>query len=297
MDAMSDSALQRVRRLANTPYQVDRVRAALEHLGQRLEVLEARERTRTAELQAAVQIEGLRLRAALRDARPRPAPAMLDERVDLAEGLRRLEPRAPAAFRLWAPALQVNEAAYHVDPTHNCSVDGHLVAETFRLFVRAHVSGAVLDVGCGPQAVPAYLRGYRLDCVAGVDPLPPMAPHPFMFHQGVAEYLPWADRSIDTVVVATSLDHVLLLEESLDELSRVLTDDGKLVLWVGLVPGAKRYDPRAPDVAKIDDFHLFHFDEPWLMEVLRGRFFVGERLAPAPGESSVFYALEKEHLR
>ena len=84
------------------------------------------------------------------------------------------------------------------------------MAAEFRAFVKLYLRGAVLDVGCGPQPVPSYLDGYPLDRIAGIDPLPPTEGHPFTFVQTVAEFLPWDDKTFSVVVVATSLDHVLL---------------------------------------------------------------------------------------
>jgi SAM-dependent methyltransferase len=291
IEPMSDNPLERARRLANTPYQLERVASAIAGLHERLGLVEAAQRSLVAEIQAVTRLEALRLLGELRPPALTPAPPLVDAPVDLAEGLRRLEPRAPRAFSLWAPLLDVNADAYVADPMSSCSIDGHRVAEAFGVFVRAHARRAILDIGCGPQPVPVYLDGLPVDCLAGLDPLPPLTHHPFVFHRGVAEYLPWADDGFGTVIAATSLDHVLLLDAVLEEIVRVLDRDGRFLLWVGLMPGARPYDPYGPDVAQLDAFHLFHFDEPWLLELLRTRFRVVERLAPLAGNASVFYAL------
>lgn len=184
-----------------------------------------------------------------------------DPAYSLAGCLARLRELAPAACAAWERLLAVNADAYAGFPVDSCSVRGHPLAEKFRGFLRPYLAGAVLDIGCGPQPVPEYLAGYPTARVAGLDPLP--APHPFVFVQGAAEFLPWADRTFDTVVVATSLDHVLLLDRALREIRRVLRPGGTFVTWVSFQPGAAAYDPYRPDVRPVDEYHLFHFDRPW----------------------------------
>ncbi len=98
------------------------------------------------------------------------------------------------------------------------------MAELFGCFLAPLLHGTVLDIGCGPQPVPSYLANYPTESIAGLDPL--AAPHPFVFHHGVAEFLPWDDASFDLVITATSLDHVLLLDRSIDEFRRVLKPGG-----------------------------------------------------------------------
>jgi len=188
----------------------------------------------------------------------------------------KLKQRVPKAFQLWHELLEVNARAYDGCPTHSCSVSGHRVAEILRRFLRPYLNGPVLDIGCGPQPIPAYLDGYPCELIAGIDPLAEGKAHPFTFVQGVAEFLPWNDATFTTVVAATSLDHVLLLDQSLAEVRRVLQPDGRFITWVGFVPGAAEYDPYSEDVCKIDDYHLFHFDRPWFEEAINREFEVDE---------------------
>ena len=195
----------------------------------------------------------------------------------------KLEKRAPIAFAHWHRLLEVNGQAYEGFPIDSCSVAGHPMAERFRAFLRPYLIGNVLDIGCGPQPVPHYLANYPVDRIAGLDPL--AAPHPFVFVQGASEYLPWADGTFDTVVAATSLDHVLLPDEVMKEIVRVLRPGGHFVTWVSFVPGAKAYDPYASDVAPIDAFHLFHFERQ-AFESLMNRYFVAGESYAIDGESS-----------
>lgn len=219
-----------------------------------------------------------------------PAPAPRADRPSFEALFAELEARAPAAFALWRPLLDVNAAAYMGFPTHSCSVDGHPMAEAFARFLAPYLRGPILDIGCGPQPVPRYLAGVPVAELAGVDPLD--APHPFAFARGVAERLPWDAERFSTVVCATSLDHVLLLDDALDEIRRVLRPGGRFVTWVSFTAGAKPYAPlTAPE--RLDAFHLFHFDRPWFLELLGQRFTLDEEYALEPGAPSRFFAWRK----
>jgi len=190
----------------------------------------------------------------------------------LTQCFQQLEKLAPTAFRHWHRMLDVNASAYEGFPIDSCSVIGHPISDKFRLFLRPYLSGTVLDIGCGPQPVPQYLQNHPLELIAGVDPLMPQEPHPFVFAQGTAEFLPWADETFDTVVCSTSLDHVLLLDCAFAEISRVLKKNGTFVVWVSFLPGSKKYDPYSPDIRPVDAFHLFHFDREWFLSMLEERF-------------------------
>jgi SAM-dependent methyltransferase len=218
-----------------------------------------------------------------------PVPAAV---LPMAEAHARLASRAPRAHAIWRELLEVNAAAYAGFPTHSCSVAGHALGRHFRAFCRPHLAGRVLDLGCGPQPVPLYLDDYPRDLVAGLDPLLPAAePHPFLFVQGVAEFLPWPAGTFDRVIAATSLDHVLLLEDTLAEIHRVLAPGGAFLAWMGFVRGAKPYDPHSDSVAALDAYHLFHFDQGWFESLMRRYFEIDEVVhLMHPGESS-FYAL------
>lgn len=202
--------------------------------------------------------------------------APVEGHKELGDCFKELERIVPRAFAVWKELLDVNAAAYEGFPIDSCSVEGHPMAEEFHWFLKPFLRGAVLDVGCGPQPLPSYLRDYPADRIAGVDPLLPVQPHPFTFVQGLAEFLPWEDKTFSVVVLATSLDHVLLLDRALKEFRRVLEDDGRLIVWVAHIPGADRYDPYRADIERVDKFHLFHFDKPWFEEMLGEHFRIDE---------------------
>ena len=190
-----------------------------------------------------------------------------------------------AAEALWERQQAANAANYAGLPLHSCSVQGHRGAEAFGWFLYtggATVCGRALDVGCGPQSLPLYLRGFALDWVAGIDPLPPAAePHPFEFVQGRAEALPWPAGEFMVAVAATSLDHMVDPALVVAEIRRVLLSRGRFFIWATFWPDAVPYDPAYPPAELVDGCHAYHLG-PWFREVLARRFStVREQASPA----------------
>jgi len=223
-----------------------------------------------------------------------PRPRRLAGAPALPECFARLERLAPRAYVLWREALDANAKTYEGFPVDSCSVAAHPMAERFRRFLAPHLRGRVLDIGCGPQPVPLYLADYPAERISGLDPLSQGEQHAFDFASGVAEFMPWEDAQFDTVIAATSLDHVLLLDRALDEMARVLKPDGRCLLWVAFVPGARPYDPHGDDVAMVDQYHLFHFDRAWFFERLGKHFDVVESLEVMSGCHQCFCTLAKK---
>lgn len=94
--------------------------------------------------------------------------------------------------------------------------------------------GRLLDIGCGPLPLPGYLdfpdkSNFEL---YGLDP---MDDRNFegMRVVGCSEFTPFADAQFDTIVFATSLDHVCDLEDTARETNRILVDGGRVVIWMG----------------------------------------------------------------
>ncbi len=239
----------------------------------RLAELELRATERDQELRIALLEERRQRPPAPRQARS--VAVTRDVRMD--EAMCELSRLAPAAYKEWERLLHENERTYRGLPTHSCSVDSHEVARHFASFIAPLLGGTVLDIGCGPQATPSYLDGVAADRIAGIDPLLPYQDHPFAFAQGVAEFLPWEDGTFDLVLAATSLDHVLLLDRTFDEITRVLRPAGHFVAWVAFVEGAASYEPYSGNPTPVDDYHLFHFDRDWFEDVVSKYFDIDEK--------------------
>ena len=190
------------------------------------------------------------------------------------DALRLLEPNA---FDEWWRCFLNGEREYQSNREGSLSCGVHDTATAFKKFVLPRLAGNVLDVGCGPQLLPSYLHGSVDDAgvqLFGIDPL--LGEHPFEFFHGFAEFLPWPEGYFDTAIIATSLDHCLSLDKTLDELKRVLKQGGRLLIWVGFISGAKEYQPGTKELKALDDYHLFHFDRPWFEQLLAKHFSLSE---------------------
>lgn len=186
----------------------------------------------------------------------------------LQQSLEKLKEIVPLAVELWQKCQNAGETVYEDAPTENCAVEGHRTVSMFKSFLAPYLNGTILDIGCGPQPLPAYLVNYPLHLIAGIDPLSNPGDHLFTFHKGLAEYLPWEEKVFNRVIVSTSLDHMILLDKVFTEICRVLTDDGLFLTWVGFVPGAEKYNPYSPQLKAIDHCHIFHFDRCWFEEII-----------------------------
>lgn len=207
--------------------------------------------------------------------------------------LERLAQEYPIAFPLWRQAFENGRKEYFsASSVDSLSIKGNAGSEAFRKFLAVYTFGRILDVGCGPQSLPLYLEGCDIEYLAGIDPLAGSGERKFEFVRGYAESLPWPDQEFDTVIFATSLDHVLSLEQALSEARRVLVPGGKCVVWVGFVPGAQPYDPQDKALKPIDAYHLFHFDRDWFLRLMTQYFSLKEEFLL--DFSSRFYAFERD---
>jgi SAM-dependent methyltransferase len=249
---------------------------------QRTAALE-REGTREELLKYVLQT---RLLSARRHWQPAPAAPPNMQRRNFADDLQKLGSLHPHLFERWKQINFVdNPAEFAERPAGSCSVGLGRVDPMFAGFIAPYLSGRVLDLGCGPQAVPSYLAGYPTALISGVDPLEPFEPHPFQFHRGFAEFLPWDDNTFDAVINATSLDHCFSLELVTREIVRVLRPGGLLLVWEGFVKNSPPYNPSNPNLEPADKFHLFHFDEPWFEQHFSHAFEIVEKV---PVDDSVW---------
>lgn len=213
-------------------------------------------------------------------------PIPFDESMDVVRHL------YPQVFALWRERLDAVSGAIKATRIGNLANDVDLYSRIFKSFVEIHAYGRVLDVGCGPYGRPYYLQSYPANLISAIEPLPMIAPADFECVRGLNEMLPWPDAAFSTVINATSLDHVVSLEASLDEMSRVLRPGGKLLLWISSIPGSPPYRPTSPDFVPADVYHLFHFDVAWFAPLLADRFETLQCLEFATAAfSHVFYAL------
>jgi SAM-dependent methyltransferase len=202
-----------------------------------------------------------------------------------------LQRRFPKAYPLWERLFRNALDTYLQNPDENLSTSAHSMAPKFKDYVTRFARGRVLDIGCGPLGLPCYLAELDPAKVAGIDPLAPAEEHPFVFRHGVAEAIPWGDASFETVIAATSLDHVISIRASLSEIGRVLGDRGRFITWVGFLPGGRPFDPTQDNPTSADEHHLFHFDEAWMEELFAECFALEDRRWVGPNQA--FYVFRK----
>lgn len=130
--------------------------------------------------------------------------------------------------RLWQEVEANGAQAYELDPPSSLSVGDREDARRFAEFSR--LEGLILDIGCGPQALPSYAEGVA-ERFVGIDPLPGAQPRAFAFAQAIAEYLPFRDGVFDRVLFATTVDHVLLPDLALAEARRVSKPGATICVW------------------------------------------------------------------
>jgi SAM-dependent methyltransferase len=200
-----------------------------------------------------------------------PLPRLDRRRVkSVDEQWQALQAAAPLNFRTYQRAFEAGARSYLDLPDTSCSTDRHREARAFREFLSPYVSGNILDIGCGPQAVPSYLADADMTHVWGMDPLPARVgePHPFAFYQGFGEFIPFANASFDLVVSGTTIDHYYLLDRGLSEARRVLRPNGIFAVWISLIDGSPAYDPYSSTLSGEDEEHLYHIDPDWFLPLM-----------------------------
>ena len=209
---------------------------------------------------------------------PKPLPTLLKDVEDFSKYLEKFKKLYPHLYDVWA-SVNFGESldAYREHPESSCAVEGRFNAQLFAGFAAPYLQGRILDIGCGPYAMPNYLEGYPVEYISGIDPLEPFEAHPFEFVQGFAEFLPWQNDSFDVLITATSLDHVLSIDLAFSEIRRVLKPGGLLLVWDWFGDEYKPYRPEKQAPQLIDKYHLFNFSEKWFEELISGHFIIVEK--------------------
>ena len=176
---------------------------------------------------------------------------------DIDSYLDKLKTLWPNHFGIWSTLFENGKTSYYTQREASCSHRDHWYARLFGAYVDLHAFGRLLDIGCGPHGLPSYLSHYDTCLISGLEPLEATGPINFEYVRGFNQFLPWPDQAFNTVVSGTSLDHVISLERSLDEVRRVLTSDGRYSVWLASVPGAPIYDENATKVKQLTSFICF----------------------------------------
>jgi len=136
-----------------------------------------------------------------------------------------------AIWDAWDRVQANGLTTYAADPDRNLSVGQRDDCSAFRDFCAC--AGLVLDVGCGPQAWPAYFSRSSGVTYVGIDPLADEGPAEFLKFIGLGEFLPFGERTFDHVLFSTTLDHFVDPAEALVEAARVLKPAGEIDVWLG----------------------------------------------------------------
>lgn len=140
-------------------------------------------------------------------------------------------------WALWEKLQANGLTAYQLAPSASCAVAGRADVEAWKEFLELKIETCVLDIGCGPLDIPEYLKGWSGVEVIGIDPLQSVTPPTGMlFVKGIGEYLPFKSSIFDSIIMATSLDHVLLQQRVLSEVKRCLKHSGRILIWLGIIP-------------------------------------------------------------
>ena len=124
--------------------------------------------------------------------------------------------------------------SYQFLPEASLSLIGRKDVDNFKNYIEFHISsGMILDVGCGVLELPAYLdfedkSKYKL---FGIDPIDDRS-FSGMRITGCGEFMPFEDNQFDAVIFATSLDHVCSLKKTINESNRILSKNGKVLIWM-----------------------------------------------------------------
>lgn len=115
----------------------------------------------------------------------------------------------------------------------------------------------VLDVGCGISSVLHCLKGQRL----GIDPLADeyvklyRYPDGIDIIRGVGENMPFPHEHFDLVLCCDTLDHATDPRKTVDEIYRVLNDDGYFVLIKRIFGSRAPANPARPHTLTVEDVY------------------------------------------
>lgn len=113
-------------------------------------------------------------------------------------------------------------------------------------FLQPKREGHYLDIGCGTGNYTIVLADKGLKCT-GVDPSAKMLAEASSRNQqihwliGTAEHIPTEDMVFDGIIATLTIHHWTDLRQAFTELSRVLKDDGKIILFTSTLEQMKTY--------------------------------------------------------
>jgi len=207
-------------------------------------------------------------------------------------------------WRTWHQLQLNSEVAYKNDPIHNLSIGEKRNILQFADF--CSFEGLIIDIGCGPQKFPSYLK-YTKNKNAffiGIDPLVGEQPKEYAFVHALGEYLPFRNNLFDQALFVTSLDHFNDPFLGLMEAKRVIKPKAHIFIWIGT---KDKNAPNSPDSPKWykelkipegseDEFHKKRFTDEYLCKLIKEvklQLKCKENIITDKWKKSIFYKLSK----
>ena len=117
----------------------------------------------------------------------------------------------------------------------------------------------ILEIGCGPAGIIFSIDNAKER--VGLEPLDiaHLLNEPWkksVIRNGTGENIPYSDKSFDVVLCFNVLDHTINPSKVLNEIYRVLDENGEFLLWMHVLK--QRYRFLTPILNKLDSPHPHH---------------------------------------
>ena len=127
----------------------------------------------------------------------------------------------------------------------------------------------VLEIGCGPAGIIFSINNAK-DRV-GLEPLDithllNSSRKKSVIKSGSGENIPYSDKSFDVILCFNVLDHTINPSKVLNEIYRVLDENGEFLLWVHVLK--QRFKFLTPILNKVDSPHPHHFTATDILDLV-----------------------------
>ena len=171
-------------------------------------------------------------------------------------------------------AAQIKEKDFHVGRKIIKSSSRHWFKyiRLLAFYTNIDENSSILDVGCGPDAMVSYvIKGERV----GLDPLMDAflrkfkLPKDVHWIKGMGEHMPLKTGYFDVVLCMNVLDHMLDPSKALNEISKILKNEGIFLLYVECHSPFVKYFRKIKETLKVGDiFHPFSFSAEEILKNL-----------------------------
>ena len=131
-----------------------------------------------------------------------------------------------------------------------------IVAAKYEANLKNHVTGRLIDLGCGDVPLYEAYKNYCLDCTCA-DWENTKHKNPYLDYTcNLNEPLPFKKEEFDTIVLSDVLEHILYPDRLWFEMSRILAPGGKIILNV---PFFYKLHERPHDYFRYTEYALENF--------------------------------------